>query len=106
MVEESNHCVNRRLAALLRKKAHVLTGASVSTLIIVSKGKEGKLHKQNFFQDVLISTIGEFIWDINYSIQFSSVAQSCLTLRHLMDCSTAGLPVQHQFPEFIQTHVH
>ena len=23
-----------------------------------------------------------------------------------MDCSTSGLPVHHQFPEFTQTHVH
>ena len=23
-----------------------------------------------------------------------------------MDCSTPGLPVHHQFPEFTQTHVH
>ena len=23
-----------------------------------------------------------------------------------MDCSTPGLPVHHQFPELIQTHVH
>ena len=23
-----------------------------------------------------------------------------------MDCSTPGLPVHHQLPEFIQTHVH
>ena len=23
-----------------------------------------------------------------------------------MDCSTAGLPVYHQLPEFTQTHVH
>ena len=38
--------------------------------------------------------------------QFSSVAQSCLTLCDLMDCSTSGLPVHHQLPEFTQTHVH
>ena len=37
---------------------------------------------------------------------FSSVAQSCPTLCHPMDCSTPGLPVHHQFPEFTQTHVH
>ena len=35
-----------------------------------------------------------------------SVAQSCLTLCNPMDCSTPGLPVQHQLPEFTQTHVH
>ena len=27
--------------------------------------------------------------------QFSSVAQSCPTLCHLMDCSTPGFPVHH-----------
>ena len=37
--------------------------------------------------------------------QFSSV-QSCLTLCDPLECSTRGLPVHHQLPEFIQTHVH
>ena len=40
------------------------------------------------------------------SVQFSSVAQSCLTLCDPMKCSTPGLPVHHQLPEFTQTHVH
>ena len=40
------------------------------------------------------------------SVQFSSVAQSSLTLCDPMDCSTPGLPVHHQLPEFTQTHVH
>ena len=40
------------------------------------------------------------------SVQFSSVAQSCPTLCNSMDCSTLGLPVHHQLPEFTQTHVH
>ena len=40
------------------------------------------------------------------SVQFSSVAQSCLTLCDLMNHSTLGLPVHHQLPEFTQTHVH
>ena len=39
-------------------------------------------------------------------LQFSSVAQSCLTLCNPMNCSTPGLPVHHQLPEFIKTHVH
>ena len=38
--------------------------------------------------------------------QFSSIAQSCLTLCEPMNCSTPGLSVHHQLPEFIQTHVH
>ena len=38
--------------------------------------------------------------------EFSSVAQLCQTLCDPMDCSTPGLPVHHQLPEFTQTHVH
>ena len=40
------------------------------------------------------------------SVQFSSVAQSCLTLCDPMDCSTPGFPVHHQLPELVQIHVH
>ena len=40
------------------------------------------------------------------SVQFSSAAQLCLTLCDPMNCSTPGLPVHHQLPEFTQTHVH
>ena len=42
----------------------------------------------------------------SHSVQFSSVAQSCLTLWDPMNRNTPGLPVHHQLPEFIQTHVH
>ena len=41
----------------------------------------------------------------SHSVQFSSVAQSCLTLHDPMDCSTPGFPVHHQLPELAQTHV-
>ena len=41
-----------------------------------------------------------------YCPQFSSVAQSCLTLGDPMNHSTPGLPVHHQLPEFTQTFVH
>ena len=40
------------------------------------------------------------------SVQFSSVTQSCLTLRDPMNRSTWDLPIHHQLPEFNQTHVH
>ncbi|XP_055274939.1 receptor-type tyrosine-protein phosphatase C [Moschus berezovskii] len=40
------------------------------------------------------------------SEQFSSVAQSCLSLRDPMNHITPGLPVHHQLPEFTQPHVH
>ena len=41
-----------------------------------------------------------------HSVQFSSVTQSCPTLCDPMNCSTPGLPIHHQLPEFTQTHVH
>jgi len=51
----------------------------------------------------------EIIWKKNIYIYnwitFSS-AQSCPTLCDPMDCSTPGLPVHYQLPEFTQTHVH
>ena len=37
---------------------------------------------------------------------FSSVAQSYLTLYDPIDCSTPGVPVHHQLPEFAQMQVH
>ena len=39
------------------------------------------------------------------SVQFSSDAQSCLTLWDPMDCSTPGFPVHLEFWEFTRTHV-
>ena len=39
-------------------------------------------------------------------VQFSSVAQSCLTLCDPMNRSTPGLPVYHQLPESTQNHIH
>ena len=41
-----------------------------------------------------------------HSFQFSSVAQSCLTLCEPKDCSTPGFHVHHQLLELTQTHVH
>ena len=40
------------------------------------------------------------------SVQFSSVAQLCLTLCDPMNRSTPGVPVHHQLPESTQTCVH
>ena len=40
---------------------------------------------------------------IKISFQFSSVAQSCPTLCHPVDCSVPGLPVHHQLLEFTHT---
>ena len=48
-----------------------------------------------------------WLWHFAFlSVQFSSVAQSCLTLCDPMNLSTPGLPVHHQLPDPTQTRVH
>ena len=67
-----------------------------------------------FFQD-LRKVLGIFTFRLynkkghrsSYTcVQFSSVAQSFLTLCDPMNRSTPGLPVHHQLPEFTETHAH
>ena len=43
---------------------------------------------------------------LKYSVQFSSVAQSCLTLCDPMDYSMPGSHIVHQLLELAQTHAH
>ena len=51
------------------------------------------------------SLIGKLLW-LHSSNCSWSVAKSCPTLCHPMDCSMPGFPVLHHFPELAQTHVH
>ena len=46
------------------------------------------------------------MWQLSCSVQFSAVAQLCLTLCDPMNLSRPSLPVHHQLPEFTHTHVH
>ena len=54
------------------------------------------------------NTLLSFLYKILslYSVQFSPVTQSGLTLWHPMNRTMPGLPVHHQLPELTQTHVH
>ena len=45
------------------------------------------------------------VQDSLIAVQFTSVAQLSPSHCDPMDCSTPGLPVHHQLPEFTQTHV-
>ena len=45
------------------------------------------------------------LW-LTFSIQFSSVTQSCSTLCGPMNSKMLGFPVHHQLLQFTQTHVH
>ena len=56
------------------------------------------------FTQLLDLRCGKAKLNLNYLL-VSSV-QSYPTLCDLMDCSTPGLPVHHQLPELVQTHVH
>ena len=42
---------------------------------------------------------------LSFTVQFSSVAQSCPNLSNPVNCSTPGLPVHHQLREPTQTYV-
>ena len=54
----------------------------------------------------LLLSLPVFFMSYPKIIQFSSVAQSCLTLCNPMDCSTPGFPVHHQLSELAWTHVY
>ena len=55
---------------------------------------------------MLVSVVEQSDPVIHYICHCCSVAQSCPTLCDPTDCSPPGLPVHHQLPELIQTHVH
>ena len=54
---------------------------------------------------LLISWLHKIPYAIS-SVQFSLVAQLCLTLCDPMDFSMPGFPIHHQLPEHAHTHVH
>ena len=59
-----------------------------------------KMQKRNEEDEVILILDST----VNFKLQFSSVAQSCLTLCDPTNCSTPGLPIHHQLLEFTQTH--
>ena len=62
----------------------------------------GKRHEETITDGKIIMNV----FSILLAVQFSSVAQSCLTLCDPMNRSTPGLPVYHQLPEFTRNHIH
>ena len=58
------------------------------------------------FRFFLLPNIRLHCYKFPFSVQFSSVTQSCPTFCDPMDRSTSGLSIHHQLPEFTQTHVH
>ena len=75
---------------------------SACNRVVISISSWFSLGRLNFSRNLSISSR----LSILLPYQFSSVAQSCPTLCDSMNRSTPGLPLQHQLPEFTQTHVH
>ena len=65
-------------------------------------GSDGSSHFHFWGNPMLFSTVATPIYIPTNSVQFSSVAQSCLTLWDPMDCRMQGLPVHHQLPELLK----
>ena len=81
--------------------SHYHTFSSYSTKIKLAEWKPSTQHLMFNY----VCYLKQF--DISTSsVQFSSVAQSCPALCDPMNCSTPGLLVHHQLPEFTQIHVH
>ena len=79
-------------------KRHLLLGKKVMT-----KVRQHIKKQRHYFANRGLSSQG---YGFSSSVHFSSVVQSCPILCDPMNCSTPGLPVHHQLPEFTQTHVH
>ena len=62
------------------------------------------IHHYNIYR--IVSLCSTYSQPFYFSVQFSSVAQSCSTLHDLMDYSMSGLSVHHQLLKFTQTHVY
>ena len=76
----------------------IIVGDFNTPLTPMDRSTKQKISKET---QTLSDTMDQFS-----SVQFTSVTQSCPTICNPMNCSTPGLPVHHQLPEFTQTHVH
>ena len=81
-----------------RMKAHTITSHSFRKLGMTPRSKQ-EWNNETMNQKWFMHFAEE-------SVQFNSVAQSCLTLCDPMNHSTPGLPVHHKLLESTQTHVH
>ena len=106
-LERTSGCFYRQDLALLRGyfTCWYLLPDALVTMCSLSPplGYFGKHSREKGLRSFLYSK--SVIWDLTFryhSIQSLSRVRLC----DPMDCSTPGLPVHHQPPEFTQTHVH
>ena len=70
--------------------------------LLLATGPLGKMKCDSDLASFLPSVLNSSNQSWYQSVQFSSVAQSCLTLCNPMNHSTPGLPAHHQLPEFLK----
>ena len=91
-------------------QSYFSTYTCMQNIILVHLVYENKTSQHTFVHAVKMSSnhtqINSYIRGAEWSVQFSSVAQSCLSLWDPIDCRTPGFSVHHQLPELVQTHVH
>ena len=102
---ETPHWMTQREHFLIAQSSEICPAPSSHTLPAPSSCHT-RLWAQ-FLSPPISLSMWDFVPRISVAtVQLSSVTQSCPTLCNPMDCSTPGLPVHHQLPEFTQTHVH
>ena len=87
-------------------KAHTYNGGIISGKTFQEISKTWTFFHQSLIWKLLARVFRAFECPYTASVQFSSVAQSCLTLCDPMNRSMPGLPAHHQLLEFTQTHIH
>ena len=104
----SYHCSWPRQAVLVSGSLTIWP-SSGSAICIADPWSPSSSNEENSINSKLISHICKSCameYGSEQPFSCCSVAQSCLTLRDPMDCSTPGFPVLHHLLEFAQTHVH
>ena len=102
------------LVILISKDESMVRKTSKNVCLLINDSKcveiESTFHQQHikrfiFSMLTIILCLLSLLIHI-WSVQFSSVTQSCLTLCDPVNRSMPGFRVHHQLPEFTQTHVH
>ena len=88
------------------KESTYNAGGTGDTGLVPGSGRSPEVGNSNLLQFACLENSMDRSLAGYSPVQFSSLAQSCLTLYDPMDCSTPGLLVHQQLPKFTQTHVH
>ena len=91
-----------QLSHLLSCPSPPVFKSEVLKILLGALSRHVELIFQGLYSKVFF--LGCFV--LSYSVQFSSVTQSCPTIWDPMNCSMPGLPIHHQLPESTQTHVY